>query len=139
MSAGRLSTYAWGWILAGLVCAVAGGGWLGTKWYREHSACERRGAALNARIRRLEEEARRQIGIGTKQSQVVQFLQENRLNVSTSSFSGKSRTVGTASDVGCPRIFGCGDEVLIGVEIDVDEGGDVISAPKVEAMYSDCM
>jgi hypothetical protein len=139
MSARRFGKYTWSWILGALVFALVGGGWLGAKWYRERSACERRGAALDARIRRLEEQARRRIGIGTKHGEVVRFLQENGLNVTTGSYSGSWRTVGTASDVGCPDIFGCGDEALIGVEVNVDESGNVISAPKVETMYSDCM
>jgi hypothetical protein len=114
-------------------------GWLGVRWYRSERACERRGAALDARVQRIKSEARDRIEVGTKKEEIVRFLEENSLNVSFYNRATPATIVGTGTDVGCPHILGCGDEALIEVQIDVDAGSDAISRPTVDVRYTDCM
>jgi len=108
-------------VLASVLVLAAAVGWFGWRWHSEHVACERRGAALDARIRKLEGEARQRIAPGAKKPQVVEFLMENGQHVSFRAGLTPQQIVGTASDVGCPHIFGCGNDALIGVEVNVDD------------------
>ncbi len=126
-------------LLVVLLVLAAAVGWFGWRWHSEHVACERRGAAFDARLKRLEEEAKQRIVPGSKKQEVVGFLEKNGLHVSFRTDLNPEQIVGTTSDVGCPHIFGCGDEVLIGVEVNVDGEGTAISRPKVETMYTNCM
>jgi hypothetical protein len=52
------------WILAFLVATSVVGGGLGVKWHRSQRACERRGAALDARVERIKRGAQHLIDIG---------------------------------------------------------------------------
>lgn len=79
------------------------------------------------------------IGIGTKREDVVRFLEEYGLHASFRTDFGPPRIVGTAQDVGCPHFFGCGDEVMIEVTVDIDNEGNVRSEPRVEEMYTNCL
>jgi hypothetical protein len=109
------------------------------RWYRSQRACERRGAALDARVQRIKREAQDRIEIGTKKEEIVRFLEGNSLNVSFDNRGIPARIVGTGTDVGCPHIFGCGDAVIIQVQFDVDDNGSDISPPKIDMGYTDCM
>jgi hypothetical protein len=120
-------------ILAGL-CS-----WVGLSWYCGHSQCERRGAALDAKIENLKQEAPRSIVIGTKRADILRFFRENGLHASFYELGSPQLIVGTASEVGCSHSFGCGNQVGIRVEVKVDGQGSAVSAPTVDSMYTDCM
>ena len=127
------------WILAVLLPVMVAGGWFGLGWYREHKACQQRGAALSARFKKLDEAAHRRIRIGIKSEEVFRFLKENGLSSLLDASQNPRRIIGTASDVGCPQIFGCGEDVMIRVEVQVDDMGEVISPAAVDGMYTNCL
>jgi len=139
MTKGGVLRRFWRWSLVPLFVVMAVGAWLGVPRYREQAACERRGAALDERMKRLQADGKRIVIIGTKREKVVQFLETNGLDVSSESDRIPPQIAGYVRDVGCPHIFGCGDEVIIRVAVGVDDKGAAISAPTVEAMYSDCL
>jgi hypothetical protein len=122
-----------------LVVTAAAGGWFGLQWHREKVVCLQRGAALDARLKKLETDATSSIGIGTGHDDIVRFLEKNGFSINSGTEPGQPVIVGTASDVGCPRIFGCGNSVFLRVEVRADAQGRAISALKVEGMYSDCL
>jgi hypothetical protein len=139
MTVTRSINRAGSWILALLVVIGAAAFCFGVRWYHSEQACERRGAALDARIQRIKSEAQYRIQIGTRKEDVYRFLEENGPNASFSKNSTPGRIVGTGTDAGCPHIFGCGDAAIIQVQIDVDGSGNAISPPKVDSGYTDCM
>jgi hypothetical protein len=125
--------------LALLVVIAATGGWFGLQWHREKVVCLLREAALDTRLKKLETDAKNSIGIGTGRVDIVRFLKKNGFSINSGTEPGEPLIVGTASDVGCPRIFGCGNSVFLRVEVRVDAQGRASSALKVEGMYSDCL
>jgi hypothetical protein len=126
------------WISTFLAIALVAAGWLALHLHREHQACKRRGAALEARLEKIRAEGRRLIVPGTSKDTIVQFLNGNGLRVSFES-DGIPRIVGSATALGCAEIFGCGDEVLIEVAVDVDGGGRATASPTVDSRYDDCL
>jgi hypothetical protein len=127
------------WLLVILFVIGAVGCWFGTRWYRGHLACERRGVALDARVQRIKSEAQHRIEIGTHKEEILRFIEENGLRVSSNNNANPTRIVGTGTDIGCPHIFGCGDDALIMMQIDVDDSGNAISRPTVDVAYTNCM
>ncbi len=121
-----------------LVTASAGGYW-GWGLYQEHQACLRRGAALDARIERLKREANERLKIGTRKEDAVRFLKENGMSVAFYAVYGPTRIEGMTTQRGCVQIFGCGDEVTIVLDADVDAEGTVVGAPRFDERLMDCM
>ena len=74
-----------------------------------------------------------------KKEVIIRFLQDNSLNASFDKYAVPARIVGIGMDLGCPHIFGCGDEARIEVRIDVDDSGSAISHPAVEVGYTNCL
>jgi hypothetical protein len=80
-----------------------------------------------------------QLTIGTKEEEVVRFLEETGLHASINSELTSPRMMGTAMDIGCPRIFGRGNDAMIAVEVGIAGDGTAIVAPSVNVMYTNCM
>jgi hypothetical protein len=122
-----------------MAVTLVAAGWLALRLHREHEACNCRGDALEARIERIRVEALKQIVPGTSKDAIVHFLEENGLRASLDLSAFPSRIVGSSVETGCAEIFGCGDEVLIEVTVDVDSGGIATASPTVDSRYDDCL
>ena len=113
--------------------------------YRYHStACKQRGAQYAARVEKLKKDAHETLKIGTKKQDVIRFFKENGLPVDffKVSYERSGRVyeaTGTIYTTGCAP-SGCGsDHALLGLRVDVDEVGTVISEPVVGAIYTNCL
>ena len=108
----------------------------GCVFYRYHSAaCKQRGAAYEARLEKLKKDAQQNLTIGTRKEDVIRFFAENGIPLS---FIGGEAT-GTIYTTGCAP-SGCGsDDALLGLRVQVDKAGSVISEPVVGAIYANCL
>jgi len=108
----------------------------GCVFYRYHSAaCKQRGAAYRARVEKLRTDAQQNLKIGTKKEDVIRFFSENGIPLT---FAGDEAT-GTIYTTGCAP-SGCGsDDALLGLRVQVDKVGTVISEPVVGAIYTNCL
>jgi hypothetical protein len=104
--------------------------------YRYHSAaCKQRGDAYSARVEKLRREAHETLKIGTKKDAVIRFFAENGIPVTF--YKGEAE--GTIYTTGCAP-SGCGsDAALLGLRVNVDEAGTVVSEPVVGAIYANCL
>ena len=110
----------------------------GAKRYHS-SVCKQRGAAFNSRVETLRREARDQLTIGTKKPNVIQFFADRQFPVTFAPLGNQLVATGTIHTTGCAP-SGCGtDDALIGVRVDVNEAGTVISEPVVVGMYTNCL
>jgi len=101
----------------------------------QNAACKQRGAAYDARVETLDREAHDKLTIGTKKDAVIRFFTENGIPVT---FIGNEAS-GTIYTSGCAP-FGCGsDAALLGLRVEVDKAGTVVSEPSVGAFYTDCL
>jgi hypothetical protein len=121
----------------GLVMVASG--WMGTEGYLEHRACLRRGKALNAWVENLKKAAAERLKIGTRGEDAFRFLKENGLLVSVYNQSPPAKIEAVVTKMGCAQIFGCGDEVTIVVDVQLDSDGRVADAPKFDERLMDCM
>ena len=98
--------------------------------------CKMRQAEFNSQADRLEANAMKLLKMGTKKREVVQFFESENIPVTFEPVG----TIYLKGDAGCFSLA-CGDDAaLIGVRVDVDEEGTVISAPVVVGpMYTDCL
>jgi hypothetical protein len=106
--------------------------------WRNHQtqvSCKKRGDAFEARVEALKRDAREKLRIGTKKDAVVHFFSDHGIPVTFS----QGQAEGTIYTEGCSP-FGCGtDQALLGLRIDVDEAGTVISTPNIGSMYTNCL
>ena len=101
----------------------------------QSAACKQQGAALTARVKTLEREAREKLIIGTSKDVVIRFFAENAIPLA---FVGDEAT-GTTYTTGCAPT-GCGsDAALLGLRVKVDKEGTVMSEPVVVSLYTDCL
>lgn len=131
--------------ILGLVLLLALVGCEGCLFYRYHSAaCKQRGAQYAARVEKLKRDAHERLRIGTKKEDVIHFFKENGLPVAFVEVPYEhSRKVyeatGTISVTGCAP-SGCGsDDAWLGLRVNVDDAGTVISEPVVGAIYTNCL
>lgn len=107
----------------------------GCLYHYHNAACKQRGAALQARIERLKEEAHSQLVPGTKKEAVIQFFEANGIPVTFVA----GQATGTVNVKGCAP-SGCGsDDASLGIRVKVDGKGTVISQPVVGSIYTDCL
>jgi hypothetical protein len=116
---------------------VAGISRLELKRYR----CKQRNAAFDQRVKIVEQDARKQLKIGTKKDDVARFYEEHKIPLQVVSFKGIGFVaIGTLFTVGGCAPLGCGTEnALIGVRVKVDADGTVTDEPEVVNMYTDCV
>jgi hypothetical protein len=127
------------WVLAILGLVMVAGGWMGIEGYLEHRACLRRGKALNTLVENLKKAAAERLKIGTHGEDALRFLKESGLSAGFYSVDGLSKLEGVVVEQGCVQIFGCGDEVTIVVDVQLDSDGRVAEAPKFDERLMDCM
>jgi hypothetical protein len=101
----------------------------------QSAACKQRGAALAAREEKLKRDAHQNLKIGTKREDVVRFFAENGIPLTFV----EGEATGTIYTTGCAPT-GCGtDDALLGLRVNVDKTGTVISEPVVGGIYTNCL
>jgi hypothetical protein len=118
--------------IAAAIVLVAGISWFGIKQYR----CKQRNAAFSRRVKIVEQDAHKQLKVGTKQKDVGRFYTEHKIPFEVVG----SEAIGTLYTTGGCAPLGCGtDNALIGVRVKVDADGTVTGEPEVVDMYTDCL
>ncbi len=104
--------------------------------YRYHTAaCRKRGDAYSARVETLKRESHEKLKLGTKKDAVIRFFAENGIPAAFS----RDEASGTIYVSGCAP-SGCGsDAALLGLRVNVDEAGTVVSELVVGAIYTNCL
>ena len=83
----------------------------------------------------MKQDAAEVLKVGTKKDVVIRFFQDNGI---PPSFVGDEVT-GTIFLKGCAPP-GCGtDDALLGLRVQVDKQGTVVTDPVVGALYTDCL
>lgn len=104
--------------------------------------CKQRAADLEARVKRIEANAKVSLKPGTKKADVTNFFASEKIPMDSYQIDGRNEVSGQIYFTGlaeCASVA-CGDDsALIGVRVDVDENGTVVSDPVVIAMNTDCL
>ena len=104
--------------------------------------CKQRAADIGARVKRIEANAKISLKPGTKKADVTTFFASEKIPMDSYQIAGRNEVSGQIYVKGlaeCASVA-CGDDsTMIGVRVDVDENGTVVSDPVVVGMYSDCL
>lgn len=104
--------------------------------------CKQRAADFRARVDRIKATARTSLKPGTKKADVKAFFDAEKISMNFAQFAGRNQVSGQTYVKGLPECasVACGDDsTLIGVRVDVDENGTVVSDPVVVELYTDCL
>jgi hypothetical protein len=104
--------------------------------------CKQRAAELTARVDLVKQDAKNLLKVGTKKDGIVSFFASEKIPFTFDQIAGKREARGTIYFKGlqeCENIA-CGDDsALIGVQVEVDTDGTVLSDPVIVGMYTDCL
>jgi hypothetical protein len=104
--------------------------------------CKQRAADFQARVGRIEAGAKVSLKPGTTKTGVTSFFASQNIPVEFYQIAGHNEASGQIYVTGlaeCASVA-CGDDsALIGVRVDVDGNGTVVSDPVVVGMYTDCL
>jgi hypothetical protein len=104
--------------------------------------CKQRAADFQARVKRIEANTKISLKPGTKQADVTSFFASEKIPMDSYQIAGRNEVSGQIYVKGlaeCANVA-CGDDsALIGVRVDVDENGTVVSDPVVVGMYTNCL
>ena len=104
--------------------------------------CKQRSADFGARVKRIEANAKISLKPGTKKADVTSFFASEKIPMGFYQIAGQNEVSGQIFVTGlseCSSVA-CGDDsALIGVRVDVDENGTVVSDPVVVGMYTNCL
>jgi len=119
--------------------------WIGEAYYYVRPVprvFKNRTAQFNARAERIRQDAKSFLKIGAKKNDVARFFASENIPVSFNQVAGHDVASGEVYVAGIPECanVACGDDsALIGVRVDVDENGTVISDPVIVSMYTNCL
>ena len=104
--------------------------------------CKQRALDFQSRVKQIEANAKMSLKLGTKKADVTAFFASENIPMGSYKMAGKNVASGQIFITGlteCASVA-CGDDsALIGVRVDVDENGTVVSDPVVVGMYTDCL
>ena len=104
--------------------------------------CKQRAADFEAREKRIEANATISLKPGTKKADVTAFLASEKIPMDSYQIAGRNEVTGQIYVEGlaeCASVA-CGDDsAMIGVRVNVDENGTVVSDPVVLGMFIDCL
>jgi hypothetical protein len=104
--------------------------------------CKERSADFNAKVELIQRDAKNTLKVGTKKDNVVRFFAFEKVPLTFDQIGQNHEATGTIYFEGLPECenFACGDDsALIGVRVQVDADGTVVSDPVVVGMYTDCL
>ena len=104
--------------------------------------CKQRAADFEAREKRIEANAKISLKPGTKKADVTAFFASEKIPMDSYQIAGRNQISGQVYVKGlteCSSVA-CGDDsAMIGVRVNIDENGTVVSDPVVVGMYTDCL
>lgn len=104
--------------------------------------CKQRAADFQARLKQIKSQAKASLKPGTREADVTRFFESEKIPMNSSRIAGQSQVSGQIYVTGlaeCASVA-CGDDsAMIGIRVDVDENGTVISDPVVVGMYTNCL
>ena len=104
--------------------------------------CKQRAADLEAREKRIEANAKTSLKPGTKKADVAAFFASEKIPMNSHQIAERNEVSGQIYVKGlaeCASVA-CGDDsAMIGVRVNVDENGTVVSDPVVVGMYTNCL
>jgi hypothetical protein len=104
--------------------------------------CKQRAADFQAKEQRIEANAKISLKPGTKKAGVIAFFASEKIPMNSYQIAGRNEVSGEIYVKGiaeCASVA-CGDDAaMIGVRVNVDENGTVVSDPVVVGMYTDCL
>lgn len=104
--------------------------------------CKQRASDFEAREKRIEANAKISLKPGTRKADVTAFFASEKIPMGSYQIAGRNEVVGQIYVKGlaeCASVA-CGDDsAMVGVRVDVDENGTVVSDPEVVGMYTDCL
>jgi hypothetical protein len=99
-------------------------------------------ADFQAKEQRIEANAKISLKPGTKKAGVIAFFASEKIPMNSYQIAGRNEVSGEIYVKGiaeCASVA-CGDDAaMIGVRVNVDENGTVVSDPVVVGMYTDCL
>lgn len=104
--------------------------------------CKVRAADFQARVNRIKADAKASLKPGASKADVAAFFASEKMPMDSMKIGGRNQVSGQIYVKGLPECASaaCGDDsALIGVRVDVDENGTVVSEPVVIGMYTDCL
>jgi hypothetical protein len=104
--------------------------------------CKQRSADFQGRVERIRTEAYSSLGLGTRKAGVISFFASENIPVDFQQTPAGNEASGQIYITGLPESSSaaCGDDSsVIGVRVDVDGNGTVISDPVVVGMYTNCL
>jgi len=130
-------------IITGFLLVVCGAlGWFGYNHYRTSIRCKQRVVALQSRVEEIKREAHDKLKVGTKRDDVIRFFATNNIPLTFGKFVDRNEATGTIYVSGTSECasLACGtDATLIGLRVDIDEAGTVVSEPVIVSIYTDCL
>src|ERR1035437_5513598 len=125
-------------IVAVLVVVCAASCWFGVGRYFKSMRCKQRAIALQTRVEGIKREAHEKLRIGTKKEDVIRFFATNNFPLTLGRIGNHNEATGTIYVTGTSECgsIACGtDASLIGLRVEVDEAGTVVSEPVVVSLY----
>ena len=104
--------------------------------------CKQRAADFEAKVKRIEANAKVSLKPGTKKADVTSFFASEKIPMDSYQIGERNEVSGQIYVTGlaeCASVACGNDSALIGVRVDVDENGTVVSDPVVIGMYTDCL
>jgi hypothetical protein len=104
--------------------------------------CKVREVDYNSKRERIERDAKNALRIGTRREDVIRFFFSEKIPVTFEQIAGQNEASGEIDiqgDAECGSLACGNDSALIGVRVNVDENGTVLSDPVVIGMYTDCL
>lgn len=100
------------------------------------AGCEKVTDVATAREEALKREAHESLKIGTKKDAVIRFFQSQKIPVRFE----RNEAIGEIYTHGGCAPKGCGtDDMLLGLRVEVDAAGTVLSEPVVMSMFTECL
>lgn len=104
--------------------------------------CKERAADFQTRVKHIETDAKISLTPGTKKADVTAFFASEKIPMDSYQIAGQNEVSGQIYVKGlaeCSSVA-CGDDsAMIGVRVEVDGNGTVVSDPVIVGMYTDCL
>lgn len=104
--------------------------------------CKQRAADFQAREQRIRLDAESSLKPGTKKSDVIRFFESEKIPVDFYRIAGHNIAQGQIYVQGLPECANaaCGDDAaMMGLRVDLDQDGTVVSKPDIVGMYMNCL
>jgi|ERR1700728_1517738 len=104
--------------------------------------CKQRAADFQARVKRIRGDAKLSAKPGTKEADVASFFASEKIPMDSYKIAGRNEVSGQIYVTGLAECASaaCGnDSAMIGIRVEVDEHGTVVSDPVVVGMYTNCL